>query len=160
MRRESQGQYIFVIIPGHPMADKRGRVLEHRYMMAEHLGRILTDEEVVHHKNENTRDNRLDNFELLSPSDHTKHHHPAHLEQFQCPQCRRLFSRSTADVKGVLTFCSRSCSIGYYVSRRDRVQHPHGIWASYRSGCRCDLCRAANAARTAEKRAKKRVSGA
>lgn len=44
---------------------------EHRWMMEQHLGRKLNRDEVVHHKNENKRDNFIENFEVQSLSEHT-----------------------------------------------------------------------------------------
>jgi len=64
--------YILVHRPGHPMARKMGKgrkaayVPEHRLVMAEFLGRMLEPGEVVHHKNSDVTDNRIENLELYT----------------------------------------------------------------------------------------------
>lgn len=99
MKHESQGKYRFVVVPGHPMADSRGRILEHRYVMACKLGRSLTSDEVVHHINHDKRNNRPENLEILSNTAHSRLHHGTTPISLVCPQCLQTFERSPRIVK-------------------------------------------------------------
>lgn len=57
------------------MANRAGSVLEHRFVMACHIGRPLWPDEVVHHLNGIRADNTAQNLELLTTK---REHHPAH----------------------------------------------------------------------------------
>lgn len=74
MKTESQGEYIFVIDKTSSMADKRGRILAHRWVMSEILKRPLKESEIVHHINGNTRDNSSDNLKLSDSLRHKREH--------------------------------------------------------------------------------------
>lgn len=47
---------------------------EHRSKMEAHIGRKLLTSEHVHHKDKNRSNNELSNLELMTASDHAKHH--------------------------------------------------------------------------------------
>jgi hypothetical protein len=76
-RGGSGGAYIIVYKPEHPNADADGYVMEHRLVMEEHLGRFLTADELVHHRNGVKDDNRLINLELHTKSSHVALHFDA-----------------------------------------------------------------------------------
>ncbi len=58
--------YVKVICKDHPNANLDGYMLEHRLVMEKHIGRYLEPWEVIHHKNSNKQDNRIENLELCS----------------------------------------------------------------------------------------------
>lgn len=50
------------------------QIRTHRHVMQEYLGRELKSNELVHHKNGNKFDNRIENLEIVSRSEHMKMH--------------------------------------------------------------------------------------
>lgn len=75
----SSNGYVQIVVPLDspylPMADERGRVYEHRLVLAKHLGRCLEPDEEVHHLNGDKHDNRLSNLQLFSKGEHSREHH-------------------------------------------------------------------------------------
>ncbi len=60
---------------GYKTVWKEGKQVRlHRYLMASYLGRDLSSNELVHHKNGNRLDNRIENLEILTRSEHFKKH--------------------------------------------------------------------------------------
>lgn len=115
MKTESAGSgYVFVILHGHPMSDSRGRVLEHRFVMSKHLGRIIGKDEVVHHIDGDRKNNSIENLELMTRPEHTRIHSPCDLLELVCPECGSSFERARRNARGKRTFCSRSCAARFY----------------------------------------------
>ncbi len=72
---DANGYPRIVLPPGDfflPMADKYRSVLEHRLVMAKHLGRCLQSWELVHHKNHIKDDNQIENLQLIGLDKHTQ----------------------------------------------------------------------------------------
>ena len=54
---------------------KRRAKREHRHIMELHLGRKLSPEEIVHHKDGNCSNNVIENLSLTTWAEHTANHH-------------------------------------------------------------------------------------
>lgn len=70
----SEGYYIYT-----PTGKTEDRVLYHRFIMEQHLGRKLSSDEIVHHRDENKLNNDITNLEIMTRSEHASHHHGKHL---------------------------------------------------------------------------------
>lgn len=66
--------YVLLKIPDHPNARADGYVREHVVVASQMLGRPLFLHEDVHHLNGDKQDNRPENLEVLSKSEHTRKH--------------------------------------------------------------------------------------
>ena len=73
-RKNRTDGYIAVYTPNHPTANKEGYAMEHILVMEKHIGRYLTDDEVVHHMNRIRDDNRIENLALMTKSTHASLH--------------------------------------------------------------------------------------
>ena len=67
-KRTDRNGYVIMHYPEHPNSHKSGTILEHTYVMSEHLGRPLKPNENVHHINGVRDDNRIENLELWCKS--------------------------------------------------------------------------------------------
>jgi hypothetical protein len=102
--------------PAHPNANAKGLYFLHRVLMENSLGRMLEPGGIVHHKNGDKNDNRIENLELLMNSEHSKKHRPVIKPiRLTCPCGKEfdvkpnLFRLRTKRAKGPLC-CSRSCA--------------------------------------------------
>jgi len=67
--------YVELLARGSGGERKSGWIYEHRLVASQAIGRPLTDEEVVHHKDENRQNNDPENLMVFATSsDHTRFH--------------------------------------------------------------------------------------
>lgn len=66
--------YVRKLAHGHHRADKKGYVYEHILVAEAAYGFPITTDYHVHHINENKTDNRIENLEVLTVSEHHKRH--------------------------------------------------------------------------------------
>ncbi len=74
-RTVSGGGYIMVLCKNHPYSDVNGRVKEERLVIEKHINRYLKREEIIHHKNRDKKDNRIENLQIVSTKEHAEIHH-------------------------------------------------------------------------------------
>lgn len=112
----SKGDYNYAVVPDHPCATKNGYVLEHRIVMENAIGRLLRPNELVHHHNENKKDNNRSNLRIKTKGQHEREHGLAKGQawvRMRCPGCLTIFERvrrlSHLSKGGLYSCCSLSC---------------------------------------------------
>ena len=68
------GGYVLAYAPRHPRAHKDGYVMLHTITVERAIGRYLSENEVVHHKNHMRNDNRIENLQLMTKHEHSSMH--------------------------------------------------------------------------------------
>jgi len=112
----SKGAYNYVVVKEHPRVTKHGYVLEHRIVVENYLGRLLNQDECVHHINGNTKDNRIENLEIYKDAAHRREHQRLRgrlMVVLKCPECGSFFKKRKGQTYlqkgGRFTACSRTC---------------------------------------------------
>lgn len=107
--------------PPHPKRNSKGLYPLHRVMKEIELGRLLSPEELVHHRNEDKDDDSIENLEALTRSAHSKLHgdNKTKMVDLVCAKCGtdfqikehtyRLRLKRLTTQSGLC--CSRSCSV-------------------------------------------------
>jgi len=133
------GKYLAVFCPEHPRSWSTGYVYVHTVVLESKLGRLLTDGEIVHHIDEDKKNNDPSNLEVTNRSDHARHHRPGRLMvELECPECVKVFSRpknKTFLIKGgSFAACSNSCrgKVSWKLSNEDDFDLSGNVIREYR----------------------------
>ena len=117
----SCGPYNSIWVINHPNANKCGYVAEHRIVMETHIGRYLTEDEIVHHINGDGKDNRIENLQIMTDSEHSILHMSKIGRlwvELKCPNCGKIFNlekhQSYLSKNKKFQCCSRSCGVKFH----------------------------------------------
>lgn len=107
-------EYIIIYKPDHPNAQKSGWIPEHRYIMSQFIGRSLEPNEEVHHINGNEKDNRIENLQLVTSSEHTIIHNSMNMDNRVCLLCG--------------------------ITQKERIGINKRRWTKHKNGIICNRC--------------------
>ena len=79
--------YILVFKPNHPFSNLDGYVLEHRLVYEEYHNVCLLPWTDIHHKNKNIKDNKIENLQAMSKSQHQSITHIKDTSDRYCSDC-------------------------------------------------------------------------
>lgn len=140
--------------PGYPGKRYKcgDRALEHHVVWWQHTGQVVPRGYVLHHRDEQKDHNSFGNLKLLTNGRHIQLHHTKTTlrQQVRCARCGKEFPQLSRIVRfrrkrHQKMYCSRRCSAAMTCPTRQVIAH--GEYGRYRKGCRCRLCRQANAQR-------------
>lgn len=96
--------------------------LLHRHVMEQLIGRALRRDEQVHHKNGDTRDNRIENLEVVAPLTHMRERHNRlkHPLTKHCVICGDEFTPHPTKRKRAKT-CGKDACVRECISRTERA---------------------------------------
>ena len=92
----------------------------HRVTWEEHNGTI-PDGMIIHHVDGNSRNNDIENLQMMSPGDHARLHNVKHFPPNVCQCCGEEYDATPHRKRR--KFCSRACS---YEHRRGNPLGPRG----------------------------------
>ena len=78
-----------ILSKNHPYKDHLGYVFKHRLIMEKHLGRYLRPDEYIHHINEVKDDDRIENLQIVTSSEHTIIHNRKDMSNRICIDCKK-----------------------------------------------------------------------
>lgn len=112
------GQYVLIRAPGdYPGKTYRKEkryAYEHHVVWWLHTNEVISEDDVIHHINEDKCDNRFENLEKTTRSKHTSKHNMVEYVTVICGWCKEVFKlrpskyRTRKKYRDKL-FCSRSC---------------------------------------------------
>jgi hypothetical protein len=122
-----------------PGTTKCGYCLRSRIVWWAHTGEVLSGCEFnIHHKNHDRADDRFDNLEKISHSEHSKHHHPLNAAKVSCKciNCRSVFILEAYRMRDAFRgkFCSAKCFHSYPRSEEHKKKISAGLFRAWKMG--------------------------